>query len=381
MLSLDCKFPGGNILAYESHGDVLYVKPDPRDTEGTWFYWAFRVRGAAGRTLTFRFVSGHPVGVRGPAVSTDGRLTWRWVEDAFDKDAFTVSIPSGCEEAYFAFAPLYTQENWTRFLAALPTGSFQAGSFATSRKGRPVEILHLGAEPDKAPCHALLTARHHCCEMIADYTLEGFAATLAADASREASWLRENVSALIVPFADKDGVEDGDQGKNRLPHDHARDYGRDDPIYPETIAISKLVRTLIKRHGKLDFVADLHCPWIRGDCNETVYMVGKDLPGDALFRRRFGSLLERLNPPDALPYGTKNDIPYGVGWNTAANYTKGATLPGWAGKLLGVRAVASFEIPYANASGVPVTPDAARQLGVGIARALARFLGKGRRLR
>jgi hypothetical protein len=42
--------------------------------------------------------------------------------------------------------------------------------------------------------------------------------------SKDGRWFRENVEVVIVPFMDKDGVEEGDQGKNRKPHDHNRDY-------------------------------------------------------------------------------------------------------------------------------------------------------------
>lgn len=381
MLSIDSNFPGGNIKVFESRGDAFNVAPDLRDTNCSWFYWAFRVRGAAGRTLAFRFVSDNPVGVRGPAISTDGRRSWRWTTEAFDTTSFIVSIPRDCDEIYLALAPLYTQENWDRFIATLPADAIQPGFFTASRKGRPVEILHAGAAPEKTEYHAIFAARHHCCEMIADYTMEGIVSTVVSGDSPEAHWLRDNVSFSFIPFVDKDGVEDGDQGKNRIPHDHARDYDRDDPIYPETIATANLVRTMVKQYGKLDFVADLHCPWIRGDKNEFVYLVGKDLPGDAVFRRKFGRYVERSCPADAIPYYQKNDVPYGTSWNTAANYTQGATLPGWAGKLLGVKAVASFEIPYANASGAVVTADSARLLGVAIAKGLALYLKPGRKFR
>ena len=37
-------------------------------------------------------------------------------------------------------------------------------------------------------------------------------------------WFRRNVEVLAIPFMDKDGVEEGDQGKNRKPRDHNRDY-------------------------------------------------------------------------------------------------------------------------------------------------------------
>ncbi len=375
MMTIDTNFPGGNLRVFESRDDILNVAPDYRDSEGGWFYWAFRVTGAAGRTLHVHFRSPH-VGARGPAISTDGRLSWRWTAEPFGNDFFQISIPQGCDEIYLAFAPLYTQENLDRFVATLPAGTFSREVLTLSRKGREVELLRFGAAPEKAKHHILATARHHCCEMIADYVLEGFMAYFASGQARDAQWLRDYVSLAVVPFADKDGVEDGDQGKNRIPHDHARDYGRNDPIYPETKAISALVRDAINAYGKLDLVMDVHCPWIRGNENEDIYMVGKDLPNDAVFRRKFGRLIEMNLPRGSLPYQQKNDIPFGVSWNTAKNYTKGATLPGWAGKLLGVKAAASFEIPYANAGGAVVSAESSRLFGQGLAKAVAGFLRK-----
>jgi hypothetical protein len=73
---VDCDFPGGNIIVEGVEGDTIALRQDIRDTQGNWFYWYFRVRGAAGRTLTFKFTRGNVVGVRGPAVSTDGGRNW-----------------------------------------------------------------------------------------------------------------------------------------------------------------------------------------------------------------------------------------------------------------------------------------------------------------
>lgn len=377
MLSIDCNFPGGNINVFESRGDIINLAPDLRDTEGDWFYWAFRVRGGAGRSLFFKFTHSNPVGVRGPAISTDGRCSWHWTSEPFDTSSFVARIPEGCDEVFFAMAPVYTQQDWDQFVKTLPAEMATPGWFTESRKGRPVEILHVGAAPGTALRHAIFTARHHCCEMIADWTMEGIIETIANGKCKEARWLRENVSFSFVPFTDKDGVEDGDQGKNRRPHDHARDYDREDQIYPETKAIASLVRTIVKRYGKLDFVADMHCPWIRGDKNEFVYMVGQNTPGDSVFRRKFGRLIERNLPVGSLPYWQKDDVPYGTSWNTAANYTQGSTLIAWASRMLGVRAAASFEIPYANASNTVVTHDSARKFGIALAKALSLFLQSG----
>ena len=47
----------------------MKIRQDFRDTPGHWIYWAFRVKGAAGRTLTFDFGDSAAVGSRGAAVS------------------------------------------------------------------------------------------------------------------------------------------------------------------------------------------------------------------------------------------------------------------------------------------------------------------------
>jgi len=45
---IDAGFPGGNIIVDGIEGDTVFLRPDLRDTQGDWFYWAFRVRGSAG---------------------------------------------------------------------------------------------------------------------------------------------------------------------------------------------------------------------------------------------------------------------------------------------------------------------------------------------
>ena len=42
--------------------DIVELQQDLRDTSGWWFYWSFRVRGAAGRRLEFRFTNKDVIG-------------------------------------------------------------------------------------------------------------------------------------------------------------------------------------------------------------------------------------------------------------------------------------------------------------------------------
>ena len=48
-------FTGGNIVVKSQEENVIYLDNNLRDTTCEWFYWAFCIEGAEGRTLTFRF--------------------------------------------------------------------------------------------------------------------------------------------------------------------------------------------------------------------------------------------------------------------------------------------------------------------------------------
>ena len=52
----DTDFPGGNGLIEVLAEDEIEVRPDLRDTIGSWFYWYVRVRECAGRRLRVRIV-------------------------------------------------------------------------------------------------------------------------------------------------------------------------------------------------------------------------------------------------------------------------------------------------------------------------------------
>lgn len=81
-LKIDTDIPGGNVLVLSSNEREAVLKKDLRDTEGDWFYWCFRAAFDKKGTYTFRFepAASPAVGSRGPAISADGGLTWRWAE-------------------------------------------------------------------------------------------------------------------------------------------------------------------------------------------------------------------------------------------------------------------------------------------------------------
>lgn len=72
---IDADFLGGNIRMVGREGRTFTLALDLRDTKGWWFHTHFRLRGAPGEAVTIVFRETNPIGVRGPAVSSDeGRI-------------------------------------------------------------------------------------------------------------------------------------------------------------------------------------------------------------------------------------------------------------------------------------------------------------------
>jgi hypothetical protein len=372
---IDADYPGGNIIFQRINGDLVDLKQDLRDTKGWWFYWSFQVRGAAGRKLTFRFTNKNVIGTRGPAVSVDGGKTWSWLGTKSVKGAsFTYSFPpadsKNARPVRFAFAIPYQEANLKQFLARHEKSKYlSVRQLCRTRKGRIVERIHIGRLDGRAGYRILLTCRHHSCESIASYVLEGAMAAMLAD-TETGRWFRKNVEVMAIPFVDKDGVEDGDQGKNRKPRDHNRDYiGKS--THPSIAALREFVPKWSA--GRLKIVIDLHCPWLRGGGNESIYLVGSKDKAIWAAQCRFAGILETVCG-DVLPYKASSNLPFGKSWNTGANFKAGKSCSRWAGELKGIDLATTIETPYANARKVTITPKLARAFGAAIAEAMGRYL-------
>lgn len=370
---IDCAFPGGNIVAERLEPGLAVLRQDRRDTTCWWFHWAFRVRGAAGQTWRFEFVDGDTIGTRGPACSLDGGTTWFWlgrevVETTAVGVAFSYPFPDAAQEVRFAFAMPYLQTNLEAFLASQPQIERQV--LCQSRQGREVALLRLPCLGGDPVWRVVLAARHHCCESVANWVMEGILVAAMAPTA-VGGWWRQRAEFLAVPFVDKDGVENGDQGKCRHPFDHGRDYadGRD-PIYPET---GTLAQRFVAWAAETPVIAfDLHCPWIRGQWNEQVYMVGSSRPETAAAQVRFANLLAATNH-SGWDYRSDDLLAHGQSWNTAKNYSDGKGFARFAAEQAGVAFATTFEIPYANVRERNVCPEDARAFGHAIAAALRIF--------
>ena len=377
-IQIDAQLPGGNIIVKAIDGNQVLLNREMRDTKGNWIYWKFRAVFPAVAEYTFRFDdSYYCLTSRGPAVSLDKGKSWGWFYlsgteathlhahgteathlHAHGTEAFTFTAEFAGQEVWFCQCIPYMESDLNAFLASAEGRTVQRFELCKSRKGRSVELLRLGDGPMKV----FLSSRHHCQESMATYALEGILSEVATH-PREYS----DFTFWAVPFVDKDGVEEGDQGKNRMPHDHARDYGAA-PIYPEVRTIMELIH-----REKPVLVFDMHCPWVRGGDSEHVYFVGQ---ADARLQAgidRFSAIIAHEAPPD-FPTDPRDDIPFGQGWNTSRNYEQGSPIVPWCATLPWQPSAQSIEIPFANTHEVTVTADSARHLGNALARSIKKYL-------
>lgn len=207
---------------------------------------------------------------------------------------------------------------------------------------------------------------------MANYELEGIIEEILSD-SQAGQWLAAHVEFLAVPFMDKDGVEAGDQGKNREPHDHAVDYG-ETSLYPSVAALREFAPPWLA--GKPAVALDLHCPGPRGEFHEVILCPNR-LCGVENWRqtKSFLDILEATQR-GPLVFRTADSIRFTT-WDGKPPGPPSATFSSWIQSVPGVRFGAVVELPYANASGGEVNQDTTRAFGRDIARASYVYLKNG----
>jgi len=355
-ITINTEFPGGNVLVQKNAGATVYIAPDLRGHQ-PWFYWYFEATAARPGRVSFVFsaeLSGPeplPVGMQGPAVSLDLGKTWRFAgADHVKENSFFYDFKKEGQKVRFAMTVPYVQSDLDAFLKRHAGNEhLTADALTRSRKGRPVELLQIGKPgPDVDP--VLFTARHHACEAMASFVLEGFMRAALSD-SPEGVDFRKRYVLYVVPFVDKDGVEEGDQGKTRNPHDHDRDYG-EGSIYPEVDAVEKLIDS-----KDIRFYVDFHCPLLRHKLHQGTYFVGsKSAPANNEENvKRFAQLImEGLPPnsPDGPAVKLKDREPKksGASCSNLLAFRKGTIM------------VATLEVPYSPPKRIM---DAARAREIG----------------
>ena len=355
--------PGGNIRLNDIRGSHVVVEQELRDTTEWWFYWnmAARNESDAKQDVVFSFANGNVVGPWGPAISTDG-LTWEWLGEraARTPTSFRYTFEPG-EKVYFAHHFAYQVANLESFIASHGENPALRRTILTeSEQGRRVDLLILGNE--NADEHIVLTARSHASEAAASYTLEGVLTYLL---SPEGAPLLERYLIHVVPMLDVDGVENGDQGKSRAPHDHNRDY-RADPIYRSTAALMEYARSL---EGAVVVYIDFHNP---GPGEDRPYFVLQDGPVRDETIRLAELLKEVTNAAqgsNVIRYDLSRNLDPWESWNNPTDPRGSKFFAD-----LGARVSTTLEVPYFGTADAPVTTESLRRFGEHVARALEAYL-------
>ncbi len=312
MIKITSDFPGGNLRVLSVDSDTTPITANVaielRDTEGDWFYWAFKVTGAEGKTVKFQFEKNERVGYYGAAVSHDFK-EWHWQYTAeeckmrtFEGGSFTYTFSPDEKEVYFAHDMLYRPERFSEFACKM---GVTLSELCKTKKGRSVPCFSVGKGEKKV----LLTSRHHACEATGSYVLEGVIEALVKNPIPDYEF-------FVVPMTDYDGVCDGDQGKNRRPYDHNRDYKPGVPaIYNETAAIRRYIE-----QNTVVLGIDFHSPWHFHNDNDKVFIVekGKQKLDDI---KRFSRLLMTNLSPESMKYDHKDNYPPDTGWNLEGSPT------------------------------------------------------------
>ena len=372
-VKISCDYPGGNVKVHGISTGCADVDADLRDTPSNWFYWNFEAEAVTPGTVRFQFPVGRwMISRQGPAVSTDEGKTWRWLgreNTTFNgseskvntRDSFDWTFTRAGEKVRFAQGIPYLLKDFEEYYSTVRNSPYLKRSVLTiSRQGRELPLLTIGNGPE----NMLLTARHHCCEAMASYALEGFVAEALSD-SPAAVEFRSRYTLYVVPFMDLDGAEAGDQGKNRAPHDQNRDYGLVNPIYPENKAVMAL-----HAEKKFKLVLDLHDPAVRYDAHEMLYFGGFSTPSNRANTREFKAwvdeeLPEEINPilyrhpekdnipPVTLPIAGDMGIPSSLYFTIVPDIVYGTTV----------------EIPYATVNG-RYNEKSSRKIGQAFLRAV-----------
>jgi hypothetical protein len=362
-IEITSDFPGGNIVVNKISEDSVWLKPDLSLTEGEWFYWYFKITGISGKTIMFKFEQNNVFAKYGPAYSLNNDNTWKWYgENRITNNCFSFSFLEHDTIAFFSMAFPYTEKNLNEFLDNLNNKEIlKIDTLCFSPENRVIEKIFIPSINENPTYKVLITARHHACEMMASYVLEGIIQCLLNDKNLQS--VRENTEFLIIPFMDKDGVENGEQGKNRIPRDHNRDYD-ENPVHNSTAALKQFVSEWSQ--GKLKIALDIHCPWIFGKNNEDIYIVGSSDKKIEKNQVLFSKLLEKNSSGEIKSYH-KHFLPYGESWNTGTNYSQGISFSKWAGGIAGISFSGTIEYPYSNISGMMVSKDNSRVFGETIA--------------
>lgn len=270
---------------------------------------------------------------------------------------------------------LTVPETWLEFAVCYPYGHLEllqlrhdtgatwfAAAIGLSQHGRPITRLSSDpGVPGGSKPGIYLIARQHAGETTGSWVMDGFLRWVAAH--------RDQAPMVwAVPFADIDGVEQGDYGKDKYPYDLNRAWG-DPPMRHETHVISLDMKRW-KSRCRAAFALDFHAP---GACEaEGIYAFLPDpkrFPLEHKQAERWAGVLNGALVPQFVSEKMDRIAYYASRWNTPNFVTH-------CFQHLHMPAL-TVEIPYALSGRTVFTRELYREAGERIAAAICREVMQG----
>lgn len=273
MFTIDDQLPHGNAIPLASAADgegwrLTFTPAAHGGSERLWFNTRIRNRGgSAGTPLTLICSEVHQL--LGGGGDRPFQPVWRadggdWIrlpigreirhEDGCLDMAWTVAAPAS--EGHLAVCMPYGEDELRATLAA-SGNTWHEARIGTTAQGRPLLRVHNGLHDDVTRPGILCTARNHSGETPGSWALDGFLRRCAEVRSTD-------VLVWVVPFVDRDGVDNGDYGKDHWPRDFNRAWTTSQSYRHEVAQIQNDSRHFRRRCRPM-LALDWHAPGMRED--------------------------------------------------------------------------------------------------------------------
>jgi len=280
-LQVRSDFPGGSakVLKLDPASNTVGITPAGDPKRGWPCWWYFRLDNVdTGKPVVLEVTANQGVVRNGDsdqtrklpaayslpeyaAYSTDG-TNWEHTARGEKQGARSIyRIEASTSTLWLAWGPPFTLKDADQLIQRTCDLCPDAKSFvlAHTRGDRPVPGVRV-AQPGaaKGPRFTVwIQARQHAWESGSSWVARGFLEWLASNDPAAAS-LRRKADIVVIPIMDVDSVEEGQGGKEQVPHDQDEDW-HPNPYFPEVAAGMKSLYALAQA-DRLDLLLDLHNP-------------------------------------------------------------------------------------------------------------------------
>jgi hypothetical protein len=368
-LRIEPDVPYGNVaeVAVAEEGDkteVAFAAHPHGGPESLWFCFRIANTGRGKGRQSLRLVLKHPGNVLGgsdlanmrPVVRVEGREWERLPEGAVEelpdgrrRVIWGIEYPATWAEVAYCY-PYGPPDMET--LIRETAGLWHAETIGVSQQGRPIARLSndFGTKGGETP-GLFLISRQHSGETPGSWVLDGFLRHLAGEG-------RAAPVVWAVPFANIDGVMQGDYGKDSFPYDVNRAWGAP-PMRHETLVIQRDIGRWAAR-CKPALGIDFHAP---GACEaDGVYCY---LPKPKAHPEQHRKAVEWASAIEQALTGNLAAEEFG----RVADYKSRWETPNFVSYLCGQHDVCALtiETPYALIKGRGLTREDYREIGQRIA--------------